>query len=340
MRAIAERLDRGEQSLLFVNRRGFAPVVLCHACGWVAECRRCDASLVLHAASRRLRCHHCGLEQPPPPVCPACAGDELIALGSGTERVSALLANRFAGARVARIDRDTTRNRDALSNVLEEVRTHRVDIVVGTQMIAKGHHLPGVSLVGVLETDGGLYSTDFRAPERMAQLIVQVAGRAGRGTVPGEVIIQTHHPGHPLLDSLRHLDYPSFALAALREREEAGLPPFSALALLRAEATAREPVFEFLGQARDLAETMARPAGGAGSRALPVHQSAGGFIILGPAAAPMERRGGRYRAQLLIQCGRRSTLHRFLEPWLETIGGLEAARRVRWSLDVDPQEMF
>ena len=324
--AVARGLDAGEQSLLFVNRRGFAPVVLCHDCGWVCDCARCDSHMVIHATVRRLRCHHCGADRPVPPRCEACGSDELVAVGTGTERGAATLARRFPTARVGRIDRDTVRRQGAMEGMLAQIHERALDVIVGTQMVAKGHHFPHVTLVGIVDADGGLFSADFRAAERMAQLIVQVAGRAGRGETPGEVIVQTHHPTHPLLQALRAEGFPAFAKSALRERAEACLPPFASLALLRGESTAREPVFEFLTQARDLARKGAE---------VPDR-----LQVWGPVPAPMERRSGRYRAQLLLQSNERRTLHGMLDPWLEALSNLPAGRRVRWSLDVDPQEML
>lgn len=334
--AIGKRLGRGEQSLLFVNRRGFAPVLLCHECGWVHDCKRCDSHMVVHAASRRSRCHHCGADRPSPKRCHACESPELVAIGTGTERVAATLANRFPQARIARIDRDTMRRQGALGEVLGRIREHSVDIVVGTQMVAKGHDFPQVTLVGVLDADGGLFGADFRASERMAQLIVQVAGRAGRGHIAGEVLVQTHHPSHPLLQALRDSGYGAFARSALEERADAALPPFAALALLRAESAQRELAFNFLTQAKRLAQEWADTWTGtcAGDAADP------GVAILGPAAAPMERRGGRYRAQLLLHAQERKTLHRMVGPWLGVLSRLSTGRKVRWSIDVDPQEML
>ena len=328
--AVAHRLEAREQSLLFVNRRGFAPVVLCHDCGWVCDCDRCDSHMVVHASIRRLRCHHCGAERALPTACETCGGDELVAVGTGTERVLRTLARRFPHARVARIDRDTMRRQGAMEQILARIHEHELDIIVGTQMVAKGHHFPLVTLVGVLDADGGLFGADFRASERMAQLIVQVAGRAGRGQTPGEVLVQTHHPAHPLLQALREHGFGAFAETSLSERAEAGLPPYASLALLRGEATAREPVFEFLTQARDLAQAWVKES----------PHGTGALHIWGPAPAPMERRSGRYRAQLLVQASERRSLHRMLDPWLDALTDLATGRRVRWSLDVDPQEML
>ncbi len=322
--ALGDNLARGEQTLLFLNRRGYAPVFLCHACGWVADCARCDAHMVHHRGADRLRCHHCGAERPSPSLCPECGAADLRALGVGTERVAQALQHAFPEARIARFDRDSTRRKGALETVLESVHRGEVDILVGTQMLAKGHHFPRVTVVGILDADAGLFGADFRASERMAQLIVQVSGRAGRGERPGRVLVQTHHPEHPLLQALIRDGYPRFAQAALAERCDAGLPPAGVLALLRAEAPGRDAAFAFLEEAAALA----RPWTGARVN------------LLGPVPAPMERRAGRYRAQLLVESAERSALRRLLDRWVPQLEGSKSGRRVRWSLDVDPQEML
>jgi primosomal protein N' (replication factor Y) len=322
--AMTETLSRDEQVLLFLNRRGYAPALLCHECGWVAGCGRCDAHLTVHRRERRLRCHHCGAEQPLPVQCPECTGPDLQGAGQGTERLEQALAELFPGQEVLRVDRDTTRRKHALRDLLEQVRSGSADILVGTQMLAKGHHFPSVTLVGIVDADRGLFNVDFRAPERMAQLIVQVAGRAGRADKAGRVLIQTHHPKHPLLEPLIAEGYAAFAEAALRERAQARLPPETSLALLRAEAPAAPAPMAFLEKAAVLAGEI----------------PAKGVELFGPVAAPMQRRAGRYRAQLLVQSERRSDLHRFLRAWVPHLDALRAARRVRWSLDVDPVEMY
>lgn len=322
--AIAETLAEGEQVLLFVNRRGYAPILICHACGWQADCSRCDAHMVYHRGLEKLRCHHCGAERDVPEICPECARGDLRALGLGTQRVVDALSQRFPDARIDRVDRDSTRRKGAMQSVLDAIHSGTTNILVGTQMLAKGHHFPNVTLVGILDADGGLFGVDFRAAERMAQLLVQVAGRAGRGQRPGRVLIQTHHPDHPLLNVLVREGYRNFGAAALSEREQAALPPFSCLALLRAEAPQRERAMGFLEEAR--ARAMRR-----------VDER---VQALGPVPAPMERRAGRFRAQLLLQCDERGPLHGLLAPWLAELETLKSGRRVRWSLDVDPQEML
>ncbi len=324
VRAMRHHLGQGGQVLLFLNRRGYAPVLLCHDCGWVATCRRCDAHLTYHAGQKRIRCHHCGTERPVPQQCGGCGSLDLRPIGHGTERVEEALRARFPDIGVERIDRDATRRKGSLEAKLERVHSGAARILIGTQMLAKGHHFPDVTLVGVLDADQGLFSADFRAGERMAQMILQVAGRAGRAERPGEVVIQTHHPEHPLLRLLIEDGYGAFAAAALVERRQAELPPYSFLALLRAEAPATAVPQAFLEEARRLAESVGH----------------GGVMVLGPVPAPMERRAGRYRAQLLLQAAGRTALHRLLERWLPLLEESKTGRKVRWSLDVDPGEMF
>jgi primosomal protein N' (replication factor Y) (superfamily II helicase) len=317
----------GNQVLLFLNRRGFAPVLTCHTCGWVGGCPHCDARLTLHLGQRRLWCHHCGWFQSLPSQCPDCKGTDLRMLGRGTERLDEELRPLFPGISIARVDRDTTRRRGELTRLLGEVQRGEIQILLGTQMLAKGHDFPGVTLVGILDLDQSLYASDFRAPERTAQLIVQVTGRAGRAERPGRVVLQTRHPDHPLLQSLLREGYVGFAAAALEERRAAELPPFSHLALLRAEAPAAETPLAFLEQCRQMAQAIAR------EMAEPQVQT------LGPVPAPMERRGGRYRAQLLVQAAQRPVLQRFLARWSQALRALSRSKGLRWSLDVDPQDM-
>ncbi|MHB8455781.1 MAG: primosomal protein N' [Acidiferrobacterales bacterium] len=322
--ALRARLARQEQSLLFINRRGYAPVLMCHDCGWLAPCPRCDARLTLHKAAMRLRCHHCGGEAAVPPACPVCHGVNLHGIGEGTERVEAALTRLFPAANIERIDRDSTRGKGVLQEKLDRVLSGEADILVGTQMLAKGHDFPNLTLVGVLNADQGLYGSDFRSAEQLFQLIMQVAGRAGRADKPGEVMIQTFHPEHPLFCALCSHDYSGFANYALKERREAQYPPFSYLALLRAESAERDSALRFLGQARAIAaKVAANPA----------------VTIMDPVPSPMERRSGRYRAQLLVQATRRRDLHRFLSDWLALLDAAPLARKARWSLDVDPIDL-
>ena len=322
--AIWHRLERGEQSLMFVNRRGFAPVLLCHQCAWIADCRHCDAHLVYHREAALMRCHYCDAQSRPPPHCPGCGGADLRPIGLGTQRVADHLRTAHPGARVARMDRDSTRRRGTLEALLERVHSGAVDILVGTQMLAKGHHFPNVTLVGILDADRGLFGADFRSTERMAQLLVQVAGRCGRGERRGRVLVQTHHPHNPLLGQLIRKGYRSFAEDALDERRAARLPPHVWMALLRAEATDADLPKAFLADARRTGERV-RPAD---------------IALRGPVPALMERRAGRHRAQLLVESAKRRPLHRFLDAWLEEVEGLPSGRRVRWSLDVDPVEIL
>ena len=320
---IDDNLSRGEQSLLFLNRRGYSPSLLCHDCGWVAECDRCDANLVFHQTDEMILCHHCGAQRRKPAVCPEC-GSDVFARGVGTQRITQALGERFPNATIARIDRDSTRRKGALQDLLLQIHSGAIDILIGTQMLAKGHHFPNVSLVGILDADGGLFGVDFRAAERMAQLITQVAGRAGRGTVPGRVLIQTHHPDHPMLNALLANGYKGFSQIAMSEREVAELPPFSNLALLRAEANNADAVFTFLNRASELGGQQSDPQC---------------VSLLGPVPSPMERKAGRFRAQLLVQSADRVPLHHFLRTWLPRLADDRSARRVRWSIDVDPRDM-
>ncbi|MDZ7751382.1 MAG: primosomal protein N' [Gammaproteobacteria bacterium] len=321
--AVAARIARGEQSLLFLNRRGWAPVLLCHECGWVSHCDHCDARLVFHRSSGRQHCHYCGAVAPMPEHCPECRSTELRFLGKGTERIEEALRGPFPEARIVRVDRDSTRRKGALEDALAEVHSGRADILIGTQMVAKGHHFPAVTLVGILDADGGLCAVDYRAPERLAQLIVQVAGRAGRGDTAGEVMVQTHQPEHPLLQALAAGGYGAAVPILRGERRAAELPPFCAMALVRAEARQEEHVVAFLEGA--VAVARARPVTGA-----EVH---------GPIPAPVERVANRRRFQLVILAAGRLALHQALTQWLPAIEALPGVRRVRWSVDVDPQDL-
>lgn len=325
-RLIGETLAAGQQVLVFLNRRGFAPTLLCHDCGWMAQCPRCDARLTLHQRSGELRCHHCDQRERPPAACPQCQHVDLRPVGVGTERSEERLRILFPDFPILRVDRDSTARKGSMEQLFATVQRGEPCILVGTQMLAKGHHFPRVTLVAILDADGGLFSADFRASERMAQLIVQVAGRAGRAGEPGRVVIQTHLADHPLLVQLTEQGYFAFAEQALAERRAAGLPPFAHLALLRADAHRLEQAEAFLDQAAQLAEQrLAEP---------PTVQ------VLGPVPAPMERRAGRHRAQLLLQAASRAELHRLLGPWVLDLESLPGGRQVRWSLDVDPVDLF
>ncbi|HEV7715894.1 MAG TPA: primosomal protein N', partial [Steroidobacteraceae bacterium] len=321
LQAIERHLREDGQILVFLNRRGYAPTLLCTACGWVAPCKDCDARLTVHRSADRLRCHHCGADAPLPARCMQC-GFAVKPVGQGTERIEEALAQLFPNAPLARLDRDVVRKRGDMEAVMSRMHSGEARILVGTQMVTKGHHFPNVTLVIVMNADQGLFSTDFRAPERLAQTIVQVAGRAGRGNKPGEVLIQTEFPEHPLLKTLLTEGYEGFARVALAERSQAEWPPFSRLAAIRDSAPTPEDALAFLTEARAL---MVPP------RAVQMR---------GPVPAAMAKRAGRYHAQLLLESTDRGALHRFLDTWLPEVEQLKSARRVRWALDVDPIELF
>jgi primosomal protein N' (replication factor Y) len=320
--AMQRHLEDGAQVLLYLNRRGFAPTLFCPNCSWSAPCENCDARMTVHRRRHVLACHHCGVEAPLPYACPVCS-TEVRPVGQGTERIEDALDELFPGIPVARIDRDTIKRRGEMEAALARVHSGEARILVGTQMLTKGHDFPDVTLVAVLNADQGLFGTDFRASERLAQTIVQVAGRAGRASRPGEVLVQSACPDHPLLKNLLESGYDGFAGAALVEREQAHWPPYSRLAVLRAEAGTQELPMNFLTAARDAARDLDR----------------GGVRLLGPAPAAMERRAGRWRAQLLLEAATRGPLQRLLGEWLPRVETLPEARRVRWSIDVDPLEV-
>ncbi len=322
MDALAARIERGEQSLVFINRRGFAPSLLCSACGWQAGCPRCSARLVVHRDAAELRCHHCGHATRLPRACPDCGNVDLQPLGHGTQRLERALEARFPSARIARIDRDSTQRKGAFAAIRERVHAGDVDILVGTQMLAKGHDFPRLTLVGVLGADNALYSADFRATERLGALLFQVAGRAGRADLPGEVIVQTDFPDHPLYRALARHDYDGLAEVLLAERKIADLPPYTHLALLSAEAPRRDAVDAFLHAAHEAGDAVARAA------ALPVE-------VYPPVPAGLARRAGLERGQVLAQSAERGALQRFLPEWREALATVPG-RRVRWALDVDP----
>jgi primosomal protein N' (replication factor Y) (superfamily II helicase) len=317
--AIAARLARGEQSLVFINRRGYAPVLSCEACGWAASCSRCTVRLVLHAADRRLRCHHCGAEEAVPRACPTCGNVDLRPVGRGTQRVEETLAQRFPAARIVRIDRDSARRREALSRTLERVRRGDTDILVGTQLLAKGHDFPGLTLVAVLNADAALLSTDYRSPERLFAVLAQVAGRAGRRASPGEVLIQTRYPGHALFASLARHDFAGFADAQLEERRAAGFPPLVFEAALRAEANKLEQAMAFLRRA---------------AQQVPAPDE---VRVYDPVPHLITRRAGFERAQLIMQSSSRPALQSHLASLSQELFAVPA-REVRWHLDVDPIE--
>ncbi len=318
LEALAARLARGEQSLVFINRRGYAPALACPACGWVKGCRRCSASMVVHLAGQRLRCHHCGLTEGIPRACPECGNPDLQAFGRGTQRVEITLAEKFPHARILRVDSDAARARSGLEDLLE--RATRADILVGTQILAKGHHFERLTLAGVLNADSGLFSSDYRASERAFAQLQQVAGRAGRSNLPGEVLIQTRYPDHPLYRSLVRHDYPGFAGSLLAERREAGFPPFVFEAALRAESTDELHAQRFLRSAID--ESPRRSAS---------------VTVFDPVPMSLARLAGVERAQVLVQSRSRPRLQAFLAEWSDALYRTPS-RGVRWHLDVDPIE--
>ncbi len=321
---IRQHLDANGQVLLFINRRGFAPLLMCHDCGWTTSCSRCDAHMTYHKRRNQLHCHHCGSQRPAVDKCESCDGTNILAIGAGTERIENFLQEYFPHTKVNRIDRDTTRNKGSLEEKLEQAHSGESGILVGTQMLAKGHDFPNLTLVAILDTDQALFSADFRASEHLAQLITQVSGRAGRAEKAGEVAIQTHHPEHPLLQTLLHEGYSAFADAALQERKAAGLPPAQHLVLLRCESVEIKSAQIFLEQATECA------------RQAEIEQ----VSLFGPLPAPMERRAGRYRYQLMLQSCQRKELHRLINWWVPQLQQLPGARKVRWSIDVDPYDTF
>ncbi len=326
LQLMAQQLQAGNQVMLFLNRRGYAQSLLCHHCGWIAACGRCDAYYTWHQGARRLHCHHCDSQRPVPTHCPECGHGELQGTGVGTEQVETLLTTHFPNYRTIRIDRDSTRRKGELEAHLEGIHKQEYQILIGTQMLAKGHHFPDVTLVGLLDVDGALFSADFRATERLAQLYTQVAGRAGRASKPGLVVLQSHHPDHLLLQDLVHNGYAHFARTCLHERGLLGLPPFTFQALLRAEAVHQPSVEQFMLDVAGLLQTR---------RALYP-----GLQVIGPISALMARRAGKYRMQLLLQLAQRPPLAQLLSELLPHLEGLPSGRKVRWSLDVDPQELF
>jgi primosomal protein N' (replication factor Y) (superfamily II helicase) len=342
--AIAQRAQRGEQSLLLLNRRGYAPVLSCGDCGWKSQCPHCSAHRVFHKIDRSLRCHHCGLFERVPRACPDCGNVDIQTIGRGTEQLEELLADKLAkhlrpdghALRVARLDADTTRNKGELTTQLAAMHAGEVDVLVGTQMVAKGHDFRGITLVAAINPDGALFASDFRAPERLFALLMQAAGRAGRdatkmaalkaqGATGAELWVQTWHPTHPLFAALAKHDYPGFADSELREREAAMLPPFASQALLRADAKSQAAAQTFLNQARDAANDMAE------------HMNVGIYP-----AVPLNiaRVANVERAQMLVECANRATLQKFLAQWQQTLHNLRATPAgkaiIRWAIDVDP----
>ncbi|MEO7431147.1 MAG: primosomal protein N' [Dokdonella sp.] len=321
LEAIGACIARGEQALVFRNRRGYSPVLMCHDCAWSAQCPHCERALTWHRREARLRCHHCGFEQRVPRACPTCAGLALHPVGEGTERIEDALRAQFPDVPIVRVDRDTTRGRRARDALFDRLPDAGARILVGTQMLAKGHDLPHLTLVVVIGVDEGLYSVDFRASERLGQLVVQVAGRAGRAERPGSVLLQTHDPTHPLLSVLLNGGYRALSAQLLKDRRAASLPPYAQFALLRAEAPEQAALTAFLTAATQSASDPA-------------------IVAHGPLAAPMPRRAGAFRGQVLIECGDRTAMQSFLPGWLDTVRALPGERRLRWSIDVDPVDLY
>ncbi len=322
LQALDHCIARGEQALVFRNRRGYAPALLCHACGWHAACPRCERPLTVHRLHARLMCHHCGYTQAWPQHCPNCGTQALAPQGHGTERLEEALQARYPRIPVLRIDRESTRRRDSFEKLLDKLSDGRPAILVGTQMLAKGHDLPNLTTVAIVGVDEGLHSVDFHAGEKLAQLVVQVAGRAGRAEKPGEVWLQTHEPEHPLLTTLLRGGYPAAAAELLDERRASELPPSSHLALLRAEAKDRAALDSFLDDAR---------------AAFAVDDT---VRLNGPVPAPMPLRASRHRAQLWIESAQRPPLRHALATWLPRLHELPHPRGLRWSVDVDPVDVY
>ena len=316
-------VEQGNQVLFFLNRRGFAPVLLCHDCGWLAECDRCQSPMTLHQQPKQLRCHHCGKQHGIYTACVECGGKQLLQVGMGTQRLEQTLQGLFPKISITRIDRDSTRKKGALEAKLNQVHYGNAQLLVGTQMLAKGHHFPNVTLVVMLDIDGALYSGDFSANEAVAQQVIQVAGRAGRAEKKGAVMIQTHHPDSVLLQTLISQGYNAVAKKILLEREEVGLPPYAHLALFTAEAVQSDSCQQFLQDAH-----------------ASLQKHAGEVTLLGPLPAPIEKRAGRYRWQLVLSSKQRGFLHRLLNNALDDIEALPLARKVRWSLDIDPIDLL
>lgn len=323
--AIGSEISAGNQVLVFLNRRGYAPTLECHDCGWLANCPHCDVRMTVHQTPRHLHCHHCGHQRALPPKCPNCKSSKLQPLGQGTERSEIALREWFPSTPIIRVDRDSTRNKNAMDKILNEVHQGDPCILIGTQMLAKGHHFADVTLVVIIDADAGLFSTDFRGPERMGQLLLQVSGRAGRAEKPGRVILQSHHTDHPLVQTLFFKGYHAFAELILQERHITQLPPYRYLALLRAEAKQPELALDFLTLARHEAEA--------------ISPSSPHLHYLGPLPAMIERRGDRFRFQLQFNSAQRKPLQLLLTQLVEKLATNALSKRVRWAVDVDPSEM-
>ncbi len=321
--AMQVELDHQHQVLLFLNRRGYAPTILCQGCGWVAKCSRCDARMTFYKKSNSMKCHYCQKEKSAPNTCPECDADKLICLGEGTQRIEKKLQEIFPETAITRLDRDSTRKKNELQNKLHAIHSGKYQIIIGTQMLSKGHDFPGVTLVGILNVDQGLHSTDFRATERLAQLITQVAGRAGRSKNQGKVLLQTYHPEHPLLNCLLSRGYEAFSDEALKIRKRCILPPYAHMVLVRARAHKQESAQRFLQTIKNSI----------------LSKTASKLNILGPIPALIERKAGMYQSQLIIISRNRKAIQQHLDKWTQQIQQLMLAKRVRWNIEVDPLEM-
>lgn len=321
LQTMQAHLTQGNQVMLFLNRRGFAPVFYCSECSWMVECRRCDARMVYHRSPPRLQCHHCDAHRALPKRCEQCKQETMQPVGVGTQRLEETLTQYFPDVPVIRIDRDSTRLKGTMEALLDQVHSTKKAILLGTQMLAKGHHFPDVTLVGLIDADNGLFSADFRAAENMGQMLLQVAGRAGRAEKPGVVMLQTNHPDHPLLQILINRGYAPFARTLLAERESALLPPFSYFAVLRAEAYKEKDAIAFLESIKNTGEAFASQ-----------------ITILGPVANTMKKRKGLHCQQLLIRAEKRSTMQHYLKEMLKQLDGMKNSQPVKWILDVDPLE--
>ncbi|WP_369410342.1 primosomal protein N' [Neiella litorisoli] len=325
--AMEQHLQDNNQVLVFLNRRGFSPVLLCHECGWFAECQRCNRPFTWHKGFRRLVCHHCQVERPVPHQCDSCGSTQLVPVGQGTEQLEEALQAQFPQYPVVRIDRDSTRRKDAFENLVADVQRGHYRILVGTQMLAKGHDFADVTLVIIADVDGALFSSDFRAGERMCQLLTQVSGRAGRAGQQAQVLLQTHYPDHPWVQQLQTEGYQQVAQALLAERKQAQLPPYAAIAIIRAEANDETKVAEFLASAESVLSEAARGV-----------NDKGGVIVMAPGPCAMVRKAGRYRWQLALLAPQKSAIQQLLNQTLGEIEGSKLAQVVRWHVDVDPHD--
>ena len=323
IKALEDTVRRGEQALVFINRRGYSPALVCAQCGWMPECKRCSARLVFHQKQKRLKCHHCGYQSRVPAACGDCGSHEMVPAGQGTERVEIALRASLPNARIARVDRDSTRRRGSAEKIFNAAAAGELDILIGTQMLSKGHDFPRITLVGVVNADGAMFSADFRAAERMVAQLMQVAGRAGRAKLPGRVLIQTRFASHPLYQAVAAQDHSRFAQMAMAERKLAHLPPFTFLALLRAEAKTAGALSDFMLRAVEAARSLNHPES---------------LQVWDPVAAPLARKAGFERQQLLVQADSRAALQQFLTEWLPCVREHES-RAVKWVIDVDPQEV-